>query len=307
VAYEAFTPEPEDLAAVRPADEPSAGRVDRYRDDPAEPALRRGQLVSEEKEPLVAPLPPLSWDTPAPLSDEAPPYVEPTYAEREEPEHVDYYDDAAYASQQPYAYESDVDEPRRGGGAGVLAVVGLLILGVVALFGGALLAGMFNGDRGIGGLTPTPSATVSSGATVAPTGAATVAPTASAAGASSTPQASDGSVAFTDGFEAKAAACKPGAADLNGCTVSGDTNNGDVWIWVGFRGGDAADALGAAITTAKGEPIADGTIDLARIGCKSNCTGWTYFSFENLKPGKYIVRITRNGDPAARTSFEVKG
>ena len=67
--------------------------------------------------------------------------------------------------------------------------------------------------------------------------------------------------------------CKPGAADLNGCTASGETNNGDVWIWVGFRRGDASDALGASVTTAKGDPIAEGAIDLARIGCKSNCAG----------------------------------
>jgi hypothetical protein len=308
-AYEAFTPEPEDRAAIRPADEPSVARVDRYREeapveDPAEPTLRRGQFASEPEEPLVAPLPP--WDSPPPAADEPSPYVEPSYAKRDEPEHVDYYDDAAYAGEDPHAYEADLDEPRRGGGgAGVLAIVGLLVLGVVALFGGALLAGIFNGDRGLGGLSPTPSATISTEPTVAPT--ASVAPSASAAAPSSTPQASDGSVAFSDGFEARAAACKTGAADLNGCTTSGETNKGDVWIWVGFRRGDAGDALGAAVTTAAGDPIAEGTIDLARIGCKTNCTGWTYFPFEGLNPGKYIVRVTRNGDPAARTSFEVKG
>jgi len=312
-AYRAFTPEPEDRAAVRPADEQAAARVDRYRDEaPPEPGLRRGQLVQEEAaepEPLVAPLPPSSWDAPPPR-DEAPPHVEPAALQREEPEHVDYYDDAAYADADPYAYtyEADLVERRGGGGAGVLAIVALVVLGVAALFGGALLAGMFNGDRGVGGLTPTSSATASGEATVGATPAASLgAATASPAGPSSTPQSSDGSVAFADGFEAHAAPCKPGAADLNGCTASGETNNGDVWIWVGFRRGDASDALGASVTTAKGDPIAEGAIDLARIGCKSNCTGWTYFPFENLKAGKYIVRVTRNGEPAARTSFEVKG
>jgi hypothetical protein len=316
-AYEAFTPEPEDQAVIRPADEPSVARVDHYRDEAppvdapsVEPALRRGQLVSEEEEPLVAPLPPSSWDSPPPVRDEAPPYVEPGYAERDEPEHVDYYDDAAYAGEDPYAYayEADLDQPRGSSGAGVLAVVGLLVLGVVALFGGALLAGIFNGDRGIGGLTPTPSATASAEPTVAPT-APSVAPTSSAAGPSSTPQASDGSVAFPDGFEAKAAPCKFGAAELSGCTASGETNNGDVWIWVGFRNGSASDALNAALKTAAGDPIGEGNVDLGAIGCTRapTCNGWTRFGFENLKPGKYIVRVTRNGDPAARTSFEVKG
>ncbi len=308
--YETFSPEPEDRAVARPADEPSVARVDRSRGEPPEgeappiePALRRGQLVSEEEEPLVAPLPPSSWEPQPPVPDEAAPYVEPSYAQREDPEHVDYYDDAAYAAEDPYySYEADLEEPQRTR-VSALAVVGLLVLGVVALFGGALLAGLFN-DRGVGGLTPTPSPTLSA----EPTGVATssVAPSDSA-GPSSTPQASDGSVAFADGFQAHAAACKPGAADLNGCTASGQTNSGDVWIWVGFRHGSARDALGAAITTAAGEPIADGSIDLAQIRCKSDCTGWTYFQFENLKPGKYIVRVTRNGEPAARTSFEVTG
>ena len=315
-SYETFTPEPEDHAAVRPSDEGElpAARVDRYRDEAppdesgssAEPALRRGQLVPEEDEPLVAPLPPSSWDTPPPLAKEAPAYVEPHYAERGEPEHVDYYDDAAYAGEDPYAYayESDLEEPRRGG-ASALAIVGLLVLGVAALFAGAMLAGVFNGDRAGIGVTPTPSGAGSTAVT--PTSSPSIAPTASASGPSSTPQGSDGSIAFADGFEAHAAACKPGAADLNGCTKSGATNGGDVWIWVGFRRGDASDALSASVETAAGDPVGEGNIDLARIGCKSNCTGWTYFPFENLKAGKYMVRVTRNGDPAARTSFEVKG
>ena len=310
-AYQAFTQEPEDRAVIRPVDDQPAARVDRYRDEaPAEPALRRGQLVPEEEaepEPLVAPLPPSSWDAPPPPA-EAQPYVEPAPVPREEPEHVDYYDDAAYADEDPYAYTYEADlEERRGGGTSVLAIVGLVVLGVAALFGGALLAGMFNGDRGVGGLTTTSSATPSVEPTVTETPGASAGATPSAAGPSSTPQSSDGSVAFADGFEAHAAACTPGAADLNGCTASGETNNGDVWIWVGFRRGDASDALGASVTTAKGDPIAEGAIDLARIGCKSNCAGWTYFPFENLKAGKYIVRVTRNGEPAARTSFEVKG
>ena len=323
-AYETFSPEPEDRAVVRPGDEAPAARVDRYLDAgsaaeaspveasavdapsvdaPAgEPALRRGKLVPDEDEPLVAPLPPLSWDPPPPAVEEPAPYVEPGYAQREEPEHLDYYDDAAYAAEDPYySYEADLDEPQRTR-VSALAVLGLLVLGVVALFGGALLAGIFN-DRGVGGLTPTPSPTLSSQPTVAAT--PSVVPSESA-GPTSTPQASDGSVAFSDGFQAHTAACQPGKADLNGCTASGAMNSGDVWIWVGFRHGNAGDALGAAITTAAGEPIADGTIDLAQIRCKTDCTGWTYFQFENLKPGKYIVRVTRNGEPAARTSFEVK-
>ncbi len=313
-AHETFSPEPEDRAVVRPADEPSVGRVDRYRDEtppvetppveapPVEPSLRRGQLVPEEKEPLVAPLPPFGWEPEQPVPDDEAPYVEPRYAQREEPEHLDYYDDAAYAAEDPYySYEADLEEPQRTRVSAV-AVLGLLVLGVVALFGGALLAGIFN-DRGVGGLTPTASPTVSAEPTVVATPSVTPS---DSAGPASTPQASDGSVAFADGFQAHTAACQPGKADLNGCTASGQANSGDVWIWVGFRHGNARDALGAAITTAAGEPIADGTIDLAQIRCKTDCTGWTYFQFENLKPGKYIVRVTRNGEPAARTTFEVK-
>ncbi len=49
----------------------------------------------------------------------------------------------------------------------------------------------------------------------------------------------------------------------------------------------------------------DQSIDLARIGCGSTCNGYTWFQFSNLDPGDYEVRITRNGEPASSTAFEV--
>ena len=60
-----------------------------------------------------------------------------------------------------------------------------------------------------------------------------------------------------------------------------------------------------AIVEAPDGTTADQSIDLARIGCGSACNGYTWFSFSNLEPGTYEVRITRNGEPASDTSFEV--
>ena len=63
--------------------------------------------------------------------------------------------------------------------------------------------------------------------------------------------------------------------------------------------------IGAEIIGPEGETVGTGSIDLASIRCGRSCNGWTYFQFGNLDPGTYEVRITRNGDLAAETSFEV--
>ena len=54
-----------------------------------------------------------------------------------------------------------------------------------------------------------------------------------------------------------------------------------------------------------GDTVGTGSIDLASIRCGRSCNGWTYFQFGNLPAGTYEVRVTRNGDLAAETSFEV--
>ena len=63
--------------------------------------------------------------------------------------------------------------------------------------------------------------------------------------------------------------------------------------------------IGAEIIGPEGETVGTGSIDLASIRCGRSCNGWTYFQFGNLDAGTYEVRVTRNGDLAAETSFEV--
>jgi hypothetical protein len=172
----------------------------------------------------------------------------------------------------------------------------------VALLGGALLAGIFGGG-GVGQADPTATPSASVAASVPPSVAPSVAPTTSAA-PSGPPSASGSPVVFPDGFTAEAQPCLPGSAGSSGCDSNGATNGGAVDIWVGFENGNSSDVIGATVEAPDGT-TADGSIDLARIGCADSCIGYTWFSFSNLEPGSYVVRITRNGDPAGSTSFEV--
>ena len=65
--------------------------------------------------------------------------------------------------------------------------------------------------------------------------------------------------------------------------------------------------LALACASHDGEPGHVAAVEdwLARIGCTASCNGWTYFNFRNLTEGTYEVRVTRNGDPASETRFEV--
>ncbi|MCA1587678.1 MAG: hypothetical protein LC744_03125 [Chloroflexi bacterium] len=120
-----------------------------------------------------------------------------------------------------------------------------------------------------------------------------------------TPRASGNTVLFPDGFTAEAQPCLPGSADGDGCDSNGATNGGSLDIWVGFTKGTGADNISAQVLNPDGSSVATGTIDLARLNCRGTCNGWTYFPFSGLPPGTYQVVVTRNGDPAGETSFEV--
>ena len=63
--------------------------------------------------------------------------------------------------------------------------------------------------------------------------------------------------------------------------------------------------IGAEIIGPDGNTVGTGSIDLSSIRCGQSCSGWTYFQFGNLDPGRYEVEITRNGDLASTTDFEV--
>jgi len=321
-AYERFEPDPNDARARRgrQADdrradlfaEPSGAaravgadqaagppEITRDRDEWARAA---GAPLASAAPPPVPLAPPPSD---VPMEEEptvAPAYAEPRQPAYDQPQYVDHYDDEAY-QEAGYRYEYDEwDERReRRSGAGAFAILGFLALGVLALLGGALLAGVFSGEPSTGaGPTVTPSASA------APTEAASPSPTPAPTGdaASGSPAASGEPVVFPDGFTAEAQPCIPGSAGVNGCDSNGATNGGSVEIWVGFTNGNASDVIGATLVAPDGT-TRDGSIDLARINCRQACNGYTYFPFNNLAPGTYEVQITRNGEPAGSTSFEV--
>ncbi len=295
--YERFEPDESDslIRAAPGVDEPRQDLLDetpappppdltRDTDDWAAPAAApvAAAAITRDTEPETAPEAVAAAAVPEP-----PPYDEG---------YPDPYDDA-YADQ--YA---DWDEPRERSGTGALAIVGFLGLGVLALLAGAVLASLWgSGGVGQGDATPTPLASVAPSVVSSAAPSVTAVPSAAPSGSA---EASGGPIVFPDGFVAEAQPCLPGSAGGRGCDSNGVSNSGAVDIWVGFENGNRRDVIGATVEAPDGT-TADGSIDLARIGCGSSCAGYTWFSFSNLEPGTYEVRITRNGEPAGSTTFEV--
>jgi hypothetical protein len=319
--YQRFEPEPEDANVAR--EQPVDQRRPDYFDDaaaaaaaaaaPAPPpaAADRGDLTRETDD-WTTPVPPsaaaaAAADTPAPDSglpedERAAPAAAAAAATSpdEEPyESYDYDDAVGY----PYEYDSWEDRRERRSGSGAFAIIGFLGLGVLALLAGAVLAGVFSGDEvALESTPPSIEASEAPSVSVAPSVAASVAPSVEASAA---PVESGEPVVFPDGFVAIAEPCFPGSAGQDGCNSNGATNGGVVDIWVGFENGNASDVIGAAIIGPDGNTVTEGSIDLADIGCGASCNGWTFFNFRNLEPGAYQVRVTRNGDLASSTGFEV--
>jgi hypothetical protein len=219
----------------------------------------------------------------------------------DQPDYIDNFDDDAYEPAAYGAYD-DWQEPDRRGGLGAVAILGFLALGVLALLSGAVLAGLFSGGPEVGG-GGLPSPTATPVVTAEPTPSATVEATGSP-DASASPVPSGEPVVFPDGFTAEAQPCLRGSWTATGCNSNGASNSGSLDIWVGFRNGTSDDVVGATLVAPDGTEI-DGSIDLANIGCRSSCNGYTYFPFDDLDPGTYEVRVTRNGDLASTTTFEV--
>ena len=198
-------------------------------------------------------------------------------------------------------------QPRRTSAAPFL-VVGLVVLGALALFGGAALAGMLGRPQTAAQPTPTPALTL------AATPAASVAPT-PAPGTSASPGASAGpgatQIAFPDGFTVSAEPCL-GEPVSQECPSSGQAvrpSDGAVWILVEFEQASGEDVIGFQVRNPAGESLHDGSIALSEIGCRAVCNGWSKFSFRvaDQAAGDYQVTITRNGEPAAVTGFSVEG
>lgn len=304
--YERFEPDPADAQARRTV-RPDERRRDVFQE--RVPTAAAAAPVEAPSESLVPPIEtrrdvtrePEDWSSaPAPTPPPAPARID------EEPRYVDNFDDEAYP-EEGYPYEDwEEDRERRTSGAGAFAILGFLALGVLALLSGAVLAGIFSGDPGTGTADPTltPSPTVAE-STPSGTESVTASPDASAA-PSGEPRESGAPVVFPDGFTAEAQPCIPGSAGLNGCDSNASSNSGNVWVWVGFENGTEEDVIGAEVVGPDGTTVGEGSIDLARIGCSPTCPGgWTYFPFSGLPAGTYEVRITRNGEPASQTTFEV--
>jgi hypothetical protein len=174
--------------------------------------------------------------------------------------------------------------------------------------GGAVLAGVFGGDPNAGAFpSASPSPTIEE--SIAPSAEESVSPSIEeSAGPSGSPGASGEPVVFPDGFAAETEPCIPGSADIDGCDSNAGSNSGTVWVWVGFQNGTEEDVLAAIVSGPDSDTVlGEGTIPLERIGCAPTCPGgWTYFPFSNLAPGTYEVRVERNGQLAAETSFTVE-
>jgi hypothetical protein len=299
--YERFEPDPSDDKR-RPATQAEEPRRD-YLDEtvaaasarpPARPDLTRDRDDwTDVPPPAPSVAAPAVEESDQAAASSAGPDAEPAWEAEADGE----YDDA-YAYGDRYA---EWDEPRERAGAGPWAIVGFLGLGVLALLAGAVLASFWGGGVGGGDPTPTPAPSIvtSTEPSVAPSVAPS--PTAEATGSAS---ASGGPIVFPDGFTAEAQPCIPGSVGSSGCDSNGVSNNGSVEIWVGFQNGNRNDVIGAILEAPDGTQF-DQSIDLARINCGSICNGYTWFQFSNLEPGDYEVRITRNGELASSTTFEV--
>lgn len=295
--YERFEPDPTDQMR-RPAaasNEPRRDLLDESRAAASASApVSRPDLTRDRDDWTDAPVP-APAPAPAPTPMATPPVTETPAEIAGEP--APEFDDA-------YAYDqyTEWDAPRERDGAGPWAIVGFLGLGVLALLAGAVLASLWGG--GVGQADPTPTPAVTAAPSLEPSLEPTVVPSASDEQPSGSAAPSGGPIVFPDGFVAEAQPCFPGSVGESGCDSNAVSNSGTVEIWVGFQNGNRRDVLAAILVAPDGTEF-DQAIDLARIGCGSVCNGYTWFQFSNLDPGEYEVRITRNGEPASSTAFEV--
>jgi hypothetical protein len=316
VGYERFEPDPMDASATRSV--PTGERRADHFDDAAASAAAAGPDEGDAASWPAEDRPPDitrdrdDWARPAaaataaslpPDDVAAPPPSDIPMGDDEPGAHAQApYDDAAYGDDAyAYGYEEWREPERESSGAGMFAILGFLALGLLALGAGAVLAGVF-GSAGVGE-APSPSPSSTPVVTVAPSPTDSAPPSTSSV-PSGSPDASGGPVTFPDGFTAEAQPCFPGSVGRDGCDSNGVSNSGAVDIWVGFTNGNARDVIGALLEAPDGTTV-DQSIDLTRIGCGRSCNGYTWFSFSNLEPGTYAVRITRNGEPASETTFEV--
>ncbi|HEX7171946.1 MAG TPA: hypothetical protein VF365_04985 [Candidatus Limnocylindria bacterium] len=307
-AYERFQPEPTDAQAARRSADPGAGRrADHFDEAAAAAAAREARLRDAERAEVTRDRD--EWGTPAAgtaaagASWAASRDEEAAY--EPEPARVDNYADPAYDDEggdYPYEYDEWQQEPeRRASGAGAFAILGFLALGVLALLGGAVLAGVFSGNGGVAQESPSPSlsASLAPQVSTAPSTAPS-APASADAGGSGEPLASGEPVVFDDGAMFEVQACATNEMSFEGCAQEAEFFSGGSFVaWVGFSGASGSDTL-LLVLRQDGAAVADSEFVLGNspFGCTADCTGYARQGFTGLPPGEYTVELLRNGEPA---------
>jgi hypothetical protein len=235
---------------------------------------------------------------------EADPYgAGPGYAP--DADYADYGAGAGYGAGGGYGDPSwpPGDRPPRRSAA--LPVVGFVVLGVAALLGGALLFSTLNAPGGLAdqASSPSPSAGASAAGSETPNASASDSGTPTG---SSAPSAS----AAPDNFTAKAQPCASNDMGFSGCSKDGSTLTGSqVWVWVGFKNGQADTVLGVTIIDkTSGSEVGDGSLELDKLtGCDpgKTCSGYIQMTFGDLSPGSYTIQVSRDGSQVSSTGFTV--
>jgi hypothetical protein len=311
--YERYEPDPADAAAAsRRTPHGDARRADYFDDDAVRaPAPERADLTRDRDEwerPAAGSAAAAagsgaaaseSW-TPAPDEDGAIYEPEPLRPDNYvEPE----YEDGEY----PYEYDEWQEPERRGSGAGAFAILGFLALGVLALLGGAVLAGVFSGDDGVADATPSPSlvASLAPEVSVAPS----VAPSVDASAdpdPSDNPVASGDPVVFGDGAVFEVQVCASNEMSFDGCAQQAEFVSGGGFVtWIGFSQASASDTL-LLVLRQDGAAVGDAEFQLGpTFNCDDPCTGYARQGFTGLPPGEYTIELLRNGEPAHAISIGV--
>lgn len=194
--------------------------------------------------------------------------------------------------------------PEASGGVSGLVFVVFLGLGILALLGGAILGGVFDaGPTAEASPSPTADVATPSPEPTTPEPSVSASPTTTAA-PTVIPSAAQPS-ALPDGFLARAETCDEEPTGPT-CDNSGAENDGELWILVSFRHASASDVIGVSIVDSGGNVAGQSSFPLNFCGANTDCAGYTYFGFNNLDPGDYDVRVTRNGTQVATTSFTVE-
>ncbi|HLY35187.1 MAG TPA: hypothetical protein VKU35_00575 [Candidatus Limnocylindria bacterium] len=309
-APEAFVPEPSDELARRAEPGPGEGdrRVDYFDERTVPPA--EAQPAPPPPAAAVAPIAAgaaafgsrgggfRTADERTPSEGDADPYG----GGYPPPDYADYGAGAGYGAGGGYGdpgWPPDEGPSRR---SAALPVLGFVVLGIAALLAGAFLFSALKAPAGVAEQTSTPSPTASPAASETPNASATESGT---PGASTAPSA-----APSDNFTARAEPCATSEMNFDGCAKDGSTLRAtQVWVWVGFKNGQASNVLGVTIVArSSGSAVGDGSLELDKLnGCDpgKTCSGYIQMTFGDLSPGTYTIQVTRDGAQVAATDFTI--